>query len=334
MFKDKANLIMEILALREQVAVLLDSKKRPKLTNQDRLFWIILSRIYSGWQSCLAIVKPATVIHWHRYFFKLYWRWKSRKQGRPEITPEMKKLIKQLSKENPQWSAERIRDSLLIYRFAQIPHPDTIRKYMVKPKHPRKPSGTWLSFLHNHRPQSWAIDFFTVHTLTFNVLYVFVVLDHGRRKVVHFAVTAHPSLSWIIQQLREAMPFGLQPRYMFRDNDKKYGNLLKAFLESCGIDDVPTAYRSPWQNPYVERFIGTLRQDLLNHVIIINERHLHSLLKEYINDYYHIARPHQGLNGQTPENIPLSKIKGNQKSNLIPFPVCGGLHHRYERVAA
>jgi transposase InsO family protein len=204
---------------------------------------------------------------------------------------------------------------------------------MIKPRNPKNKSTTWLPFLRNHLDVSWAIDFFTVTTLRFATLYVFVILDHGRRMVVRFAITSHPSMNWVIQQLREAMPFGKQPKYLFRDNDSIYGHGVKAFLNSSNIEEVKTAYRNPWQNPFVERFGGTLRKELLDHVIVLNQSHLERLLAEFIEEYYHKARPHQGLNGDTPfpQEKP-SKITGPSK--LISIPVLGGLHHRYQRVAA
>ncbi len=241
-------------------------------------------------------------------------------------------MIRKLSRGNPLWSAERIRDTLRLLGY-DPPCSDTIRKYMVHLKtEPDQPS-TWLPFLRNHLDVSWAMDFFTVVTAGFSCLYGFVVFEHGRRKVIHFATTYHPSMTWVIQQLREATPFGRQPRYLFRDNDGIYGHGVGAFLDDCGIEEVRTAYRSPWQNPYIERFVGTLRRELLNHVIVLNERHLNRLLREYIEQYYHTGRPHQGLNGDTPV---ATKKPGmvNGPTELISFPVCGGLHHRYERVAA
>jgi transposase InsO family protein len=161
------------------------------------------------------------------------------------------------------------------------------------------------------------------------VLYVFLVFDHARREVRHFAVTAHPSMEWVIQQLREATPFGEQPRYVFRDNDGIFGYGVRAFLESCGIQEVRTAYRSPWQNPYIERMIGTLRRELLDHVIVLNQRHLERLLRDYLEQYYHSARPHQGLGGETPAG---ESLDGD--GELISVPMVGGLHRRYYRAAA
>ncbi len=204
---------------------------------------------------------------------------------------------------------------------------------MVQPKNqPDKPTN-WLPFLRNHLNVSWAMDFFTVITINFSFLYVFVVFDHGRRKVIHLATTYHPSMAWVIQQLREATPFGRKPRYLLRDNDGIYGRGVRKFLDSCNIEEVRTAYRSPWQNPYIERFVGTLRRELLDHVIVLGERHLNRLLSEYIEQYYHSARPHQALDGDTPVSTKgPDVVEGPFK--LISFPVCGGLHHRYERVAA
>jgi len=240
----------------------------------------------------------------------------------------MQELIRRLSRENPLWGPDRIRDLLLLLGY-DAPCAESIRKYMPKPRTPRSPSTTWLPFLRNHLEVSWAIDFFTVTTLAFQVLYVFLVFDHARREVRHFAVTSHPSMKWAIQQLREATPFDGQPRYVFRDNDGIFGYGVRAFLESCGIEEVRTAYRSPWQNPYVERMIGTLRRELLDHIIVLNQRHLERLLREFIEDYYHTARPHQGLGGETPAQETLSG-----EGELIAVPVLGGLHHRYYRAAA
>jgi transposase InsO family protein len=244
----------------------------------------------------------------------------------------MQDLIRQMCRENPLWGAERIRETLLLLQY-DPPSDDTIRKYRAKPRNPKNKSGTWLPFLRNHLDISWAMDFFTVTTLRFATLYVFVILDHERRKVVRFAITSHPSMSWVIQQLREAMPFGTQPKYLFRDNDSIYGHGVKAFLKSSGIEEVRTAYQSPWQNPFVERFGGTLRRELLDHVIVLNQKHLEKLLTEFIEEYYHRARPHQGLSGDTPfpQEKP-SEITGPSK--LISIPVLNGLHHRYQRVAA
>jgi len=278
-------------------------------------------------------MQPATVKKWHTTAFRLYWHRKSRNRtGRPPIPRQMQDLIRRLSRENALWSAERIRDTLLLLGY-DPPCEDTVRKYMVKPSNPREKSTTWLPFLRNHLDVSWAMDFFTVVTANFGFLYVFVVVDHGRRRAIHLATTYNPTMQWVIQQLRESTAFGIQPRYLFRDNDASYGHGIRAFLDRCDIEEVRTAFRSPWQNPYVERFVGTVRRELLDHVIVLSERHLTRLFREFIDNYFHVARPHQGLAGDTPAGHGRPKhVDGPTK--LFSFPICGGLHHRYERVAA
>jgi putative transposase len=337
-FSSRATLAAEVLALRSQLALSknrIDLKKdlRPKFTPAFRVLWVILSKVLTGWEDLVAVMQPATVKRWHTRAFRFYWRWKSRpRTGRPRVSWEMQELIRQLSRENPLWGAERIRETLLRLQY-DPPCEDTIRKYMIQSRNPKPKSTTWLPFLRNHLNVSWAMDFFTVTTLNFSTVYVFLILDHDYRKVVRVATTYTPSMNWVIHQLREAMPFGQQPKYLFRDNDGIYGLGVKAFLKSCGIEEVRTAYRSPWQNPFVERFIGTLRRELLDQVIVLNQWHLERLLKEFIEDYYHTDRPHQGLKGDTP--IPGEKalaIIG--PSQLVSIPVLGGLHYRCRRVAA
>ena len=206
-------------------------------------------------------------------------------------------------------------------------------KYMTRSGKPRERSTTRLPFLRSHLDVSWALDFFTATTVNFATLYVFLVFDHGRRKVIHWATTYSPSMDWVVQQLREATPFGLQPRYLLRDNDGVHGLGVGAFLKDCGIDEVRIAHRSPWQTPFVERFIGTLRRELLDHVIVLGRGHLNRLLKEFIEEYYHVARPHQGLDGDTP--IAHGKLQEtSDATRLISIPVLGGLYHKYVRVAA
>jgi transposase InsO family protein len=328
----RAALAARVLAAESQLAVELNrsggrKRRRRRFTPAFRILWVALSKLLEGWEELVHLMKPETVKRWHTTAFRLFWRWRSR-PGRPPIPSETQQLIRRLSRENPLWGPDRIRDMFLLLGY-EAPCAETIRKYMVKPRKPRLPSTTWLAFLRNHLGVSWAIDFFTLTTLGFQVLYVFLVLDHARREVLHFAVTPNPSMEWVIQQLREATPFGKQPRYLFRENDGIYGHSVRAFLISCGILDVRTAYRSPWQNPYVERMIGTLRRELLDHVIVLNQRHLEGLLGEYLEQYYHAARPHQGLGGETPSR---STLPG--EGELISIPVLGGLHHRYYRAAA
>jgi len=338
-FRSRSSLGARLLAAESQLGMCkrrMEQKgsSRFRFTAGFRLLWVVLSKLWAPWQTAAQLMQPATVKAWHTRAFKFYWRWKSRrKPGRHPITREMQELIRKLSRENPLWGAEVIRLTLLNLHY-DPPCEDTIRKYMVKPKNPRGKSTTWLPFLRNHVDVSWAIDFFTVTTLRFATLYVFVVLHHGRRRVVHFAITLNPSMRWVIQQLREAMPYGQQPRFLFRDNDRIYGGGVRDFLNSCGIEEVRTAYRCPWQNPFVERFGGTLRRELLDHVIVLGQSHLERLLREFIEDYYHVARPHQGLDGDTPIPQPKADPPITGPTKLISTPILGGLHHRYQRVAA
>ncbi len=323
----RLSLTAENLALRHQVAVLQRSAKRPRLRRSDRILWVWLSRLWSDWQSCLVIVKPETVIRWHNQGFRLYWRWKSRPRqtGRPKISLEVRELIRQMSRDNPTCGAPRIRDELALLGI-QVAGA-TIRKYRIQIRKP--PSQTWRSFLKNHAKDIAAIDFFTVHTIGFRVLYCFIVLHHDRRKLVHFNVTSHPTAAWTAQQLIEAFPFDEAPKYLIRDRDGIYGNDFKQRLKHMGIKQVVIAPRSPWQNPFVERIIGSIRRDCLNQIIVLNETHLIRILTEYF-DYYHTARPHQSLD----HNAPLPRpVESTEHGRVVAEPVLGGLHHRYRRAA-
>jgi len=246
----RAKLAARLLAAESQMAIhkhRISQKKEPKpiFNPAFRFLWVLFFRFWPDWRSAAHLMQPATILKWHRQGFRLYWRWKSRKSGRPKVDAEMRKLIKQLSTENRIWSAERIHDHLILLGF-DPPNPDTIRKYMVKPDPSRGSSQTWLIFIRNHLHESWAIDSCTVPMLSFKILYVFVILDHSRRQVLHFNVTRFPDTEWVIFQLKEAMPFGKQLRFMLRDNDGIYGNGVGSFLKSCGIEEVRTAYHSPW----------------------------------------------------------------------------------------
>jgi transposase InsO family protein len=334
--RPKAVLAARLLALQSQLAACkdrIDRKKipKPRFDPAFRMLWVVISKVLDGWDDLAQVMKPATVKRWHTTAFRIYWRWKSR-PGRPPIEKEMQALIRRLSRENPIWSPERIRDTLALLGF-EPPCVETVSKYMVRPRRPRKPSGTWKAFLRNHVDASWGMDFFTVTTLNFRTLYVFLVLEHGRRIVRHFAVTEAPYMEWVVQHLREATPFGARPKYLFRDNDEIYGPGVPRFLKNSGIEEVRTAYRSPWQNPYCERIVGTLRREILDHVIVFGEEHLERLLREFLKGYYHPGRPHQGLARKPP--IPSARpIPTSGNTKVVSIPVVGGLHHRYERVAA
>ena len=259
LFMGRAAVAVENLALRQQVAVLKKSVKRPKLRPRDRVFWTWLVRVWPDWRSALIIVKPDTVVRWHRQGFKLYWRWKSRARGagRPMIESVVRALIQQMSTQNPTWSAPRIQSELTLlgHNVAE----STVAKYMVR--HRKPPSQTWRTFLKNHVHDLIGIDFFTVPTVTFRVLYCFVVLRHDRRHIVHFNVTANPTAQWATQQIIEAFPFDDTPGYMIRDRDGIYGDSFQKRVRSMGIEEIPIAPRSPWQNGYVACCTSLVRLD-------------------------------------------------------------------------
>ena len=327
-FKSRAALQLENLALRHQVNVLRRSVKRPKLTAADRLLWIWLCEAWSDWRSALAIVKPETVIGWHRKGFRLFWTWKVRRgqRGRPPVPEDVRKLIRKMSRENPIWGAPRIHGELL--KLGIDVGETSVSKYMVRRRNP--PSQTWRTFLENHVKDTVSIDFFTVPTIRFQVLYVFLVLAHDRRRIVHFNVTAHPTAEWTGQQLREAFPFEQVPRYLLRDRDGIFGAGFAKEVRSLGIEEVLSAPRSPWQRAYIERVIGSIRRECIDHLIVFNEASLYRHLKSFVA-YYHESRTHLSLAKDTPETRP---VHSPERGAVVAIPQVGGLHHRYERRAA
>ncbi len=327
-FRDRTHVHLENLALRHQLAVLQRSMRRPKLRPIDRWFWVVLSRIWVDWRDSLLIVKPKTVIGWHRTAFRKYWTWKSRarRPGRPAVGHEIRKLIRQMSRANPLWGAPRIHGELL--KLGIDICQTTVDKYM--PRRQSDPSPTWKSFLNNHLDQTVALDFFVVPTLTFRLLFVLVILAHDRRRVLHFNVTAHPTAAWTRQQLVEAFPWDSAPRYLLRDRDSIYGAVFKQEARNLDIEEVVTAYRSPWQNPFVERVIGSIRRECADHIVVLNEVSLRRTLKSYFLYYAH-SRTHLALEKDSPQTraVQLPGI-----GPVVELPQVGGLHHRYERRAA
>ena len=248
------------------------------------------------------------------------------KPGRPPINAELRDLIREMQATNIGWGAPRIHGELL--KLGIEVSQATVSKYM---RRSRKPSSqTWLTFLYNHADCLASIDFFTVPTATFRVLYVFIVLSHTRREIVHFNVTEHPTARWTAQQLLEAFPFDSSPRYLLRDRDAIYGELVQRRIESLGIEEVVIAPKSPWQNPYAERIIGSIRRDCLDHLIVLNERHLRRILRDYFS-YYHTCRTHLSLNKDPPET---RAVEPPELGKIVAFSHVGGLHHRYSRIAA
>jgi len=325
-FTSRAALAAENLALRQQLVVLQRSVKRPHLHQRDRIFWSWLCRLWSSWRSALLIVQPATVIRCHRQGFRLYWRWKSRKKpGRPKIDAEVRNLICRMSRDNPTWGAPRIQSELplLGHDVAE----STVAQYMVRRSKPL--SQNWRTFLRNHIGQIAAVDFFTVPTIAFRVLCVFLVLRHDRRRVAHFNVTASPTAQWTAQQIVEAFPFEEVPRFLLRDRDGIYGPHFRDRVKHMGIDEVLIAFRSPWQPPYVERLVGLIRRECPDHVIVLNEEHLRRILASYF-EYYHEARAHLSLDRNSP--IP-RQAQTPEKGRVVAKAYLNGLHHCYTRAA-
>ncbi len=328
-FRARAALQAEILAFRHQLLVLQRSKRGHKLrlSSADRALWVWLSHLWTDWRSALIIVKPETVIGWHRQGFRLYWRWKSRHPaGRPSVSSDVIELIRRMSLANPRWGAPRIHGELL--KLGIQMSQATVAKHMVR--HRRPPSQNWRIFLKNHMQTLISADFFVVPTITFRVLFVFVILSHDRRRPIHFAVTANPTAEWTARQLLEAFPWDSAPRYLLRDRDGIYGEKFREAATWLGIREVLTAPKSPWQNPYVERLIGSIRRECLDHIIVLNQIGLHRILKSYF-EYYERARTHLSLEKDAP--IPRS-VQSPALGKVVELPEVGGLHHRYERRAA
>lgn len=330
LFRSRAALQAEVFALRHQLLILERQRggRRVPLRTSDRLLWAQLSRIWPGWRRALVLVQPDTVLRWHRQGFRLYWRWKSRpnRPGRPSITDEVRELILEMHRANPTWGAPRIHGELL--KLGITAAQSTVSKYLPRQRKP--PSQGWRTFLRNHLPETAAIDFAVVPTVTFRLLFVFVVLSLERRRVLHISVTAHPTAQWTAQQMVEAFPWETTARFVIRDRDRIYGADFQRRVKALGLHEVPTAPRSPWQNCYAERFIGSLRRECLDHVIVLNERHLGRMLSDYAR-YYNRTRTHLALDKDAPD--PRSAHQ-RELGEVTAFPEVGGLHHRYERRAA
>jgi putative transposase len=329
MTRSKTDLIAENAMLRQQLIVLNRQIKRPQLTNGDRLRLVLLARCTQFWQQALHIVQPDTLLRWHRELFRLYWRYKSRKKNRePRISQEVINLIKQMAQENRLWGAERIRGELLKLGIAVSKR--TIQKYLDKLRPSPTGSQTWGTFLKNHAQHIWACDFTVVHDLLFRPVFIFVIIELHTRRILHTAVTYAPTDEWVTQQLREATPWGKRPKYLIRDRDKKYGPLFSSLLKATGIKAIKTPKRPPRANAVCERFIGSLKRECLDYMLILHCLQLHRLVREYVA-YYNQARPHQGIEQQIPDwygqEYPLAT------GPIIPTPVLNGLHHDYSRVA-
>jgi transposase InsO family protein len=322
------QLALENLALRQQLAVYKRTAPRPRLRPTDRLVWVLLARVWAGWRQSLVIVAPDTVLRWQRRRFREYWTKLSGRPtgGRPAVPAEIKALITRMANANPLWGAPRIHGEILKLGIDVAER--TVSRLM--PQRRPRPSQTWRTFLTNHVRDLVSIDFFIVPTARLRVLFVFLVLAHHRRRVVHFNVTEHPTALWTAQQIVNAFPDDCAPSYLLRDRDRVYGQQFRHRVKGMQIEEVLTAPRSPWQNPFAERLIGSIRRECLNHVIVLDERHLRRILSRYFT-YYHEARTHLALDKDAPNLRPIARPEAGR---IVEVSEVGGLHHCYLRRAA
>jgi len=319
---------LENLALRQQLAVFKRAVQRPPLRPRDRLFWVLLAHAWRSWRSALIVVQPETVVRWLRQWLRRRWTHRSThgRPGRPSTTTTIRTLVDQMGAANPLWGAPRIHGELT--KLGIDVSERTVSRLLRRRDRP--PSQTWRAFLTNHMTSLVSMDFFTVPTLTGRVLFVLVLLSHHRRRIVHLRITEHPTADWTAQQIIEAFPDDTAPRWLLRDRDAIYGDRFRRRVAAMSIHEVISAPSSPWQNPYVERLIGSIRRECLDHVIVLGQRHLRHLLTAYLT-YYHGARTHLALEKDAPTP---RRVQTPTEGRVVAFPEVGGLHHRYERRAA
>src|SRR5712664_601504 len=324
LFRSRVALEAEILTLRQQINVLRrTAPAKLSFGAIDRLVFVGLYRLFPKVCDALAIVKPDTVIRWHRAGFRLYWRWKSRRRGgRPTVPLEIRRLVREMSISNPLWGAPRIHGELL--KLGIEVGQTTVAKYMAKGR--GSPSQGWKTFLRNHAGGIAAMDMFVVPTISFRLLYGLLIMGHGRRQILWFGVTSHPSAEWIANQILEACGWEQAPQYLIRDRDRAYGDIFIRRVRSMGIRDRPTSPRSPWQNAYAERLIGSIRRECLDHVVVFGERHLRHVLLSYMH-YYNEVRTQLSLG----KDAPISR-RVQRAGDILCRPVLGGLHHQYVRI--
>jgi len=323
-FKSKSRLEAENAALRHQVTVLRRRVRgRLEFTNGDRWFFVQLYRWFPSILNAIAVIRPETLLRWHRVGFRRYWRWKSRSLGgRPQIGPDIRALIQRMSIENPLWGAPRIHGELL--KLGVEVAQSSVAKYMVKRRGP--PSQGWCTFLRNHAPDLAAMDLFVVPTVSFDLLYALVIVRLDRRDLVWINVTSNPTAEWIARQVTQAFPWDAAPRYLIRDRDRVYGAAVTRRLRAMGIRDKPIARGSPWQNGFAERLIGSIRRECTDHIIAVGEGHLRRVLRSYAL-YYNASRTHRSLNKDAPIHRVIESVGA-----IASLPILGGLHHRYCRI--
>ena len=324
LFKPRWRLQAENLFLRHQLGIALRrAPPRFFLHNSDRALLLWTTRLWPNLSGLARVVQPETILRWHRAGFRRYWRWKSRKRaGRPRVAQEIRNLVRRMSLENPLWGATKIHGELL--KLGIEVAQSTVSIYMV-PRRDR-PLQTWKTFIRNHAEGIASIDLFVVPTIAFRQVFAFLVLGHGRRQLLWFAVTHNPTAEWLARQITEAFPWETAPKYLIRDNDRAFGAAFRARVRAMGIRDRPTSFRSPWQNGHVERLIGSIRRECTDHLIVFNAEHLRRILARYAA-YYNEARTHISLGKDAPCRRPIERF-----GDIISQPILGGLHHRYARI--
>jgi hypothetical protein len=308
------QLALENLALRQQLAVNKRTVPRPRLRGTDRLFWVWLARVWAGWRAVLVIVAPDTVVRRQRRRFREHWTKLSGRPtgGRPPVNAEIKTPVTRMAAANPLWGAPRIHGELQKLGIEVAER--TVSRLL--PKRQTPPSQTWRTFLNNHVQDLVSIDFFTVPTVGLRVLFVLVVLAHHRRRIVHFNVTEHPTAHWTAQQIVDVFPDASAPSYLLRDRDTVYGEPFRHRVKGLGITEVLTASRSPWQNPFAERVIGSVRHECLDPVLVLNERHLHRIPTRYLT-YYHVRELTSPSRRMRPT---AGRSSGRRRAGLSRFP--------------
>lgn len=322
--KSRGSLAAENLILRQQVLVLQRKHRgRVKFCGLDRAILAWLSRIVPAVTDAIVVVRPETLVRWHRLGFRAFWRWKSGSGGgRPRVSQELQGLVLRLAAENPLWGAPRIHGELLKLGFELAQ--STVSNYLRR--HPRPRGKAWKTFIENHRDAIAAIDLFVVPTIGFKLMYGIAIIHLKRRELVWTNATVHPTAEWIAQQITEAFPWDQTPKHLIRDRDASYGAVFKRRLATLAIRDHPTAPRSPWQNGYVERVIGSIRRECLDHTIIFGEAHLRRTLRSYAH-YYNRARTHLSLAKDSPIHRPVQ-----HNGAISKRPHLSGLHHEYDRM--
>jgi putative transposase len=349
-FLTRANLALEKAAFRQQLTIYQRDQKRPRLLALDRMFWILLRRLWSGRERALIVVRPETVIGWHRQGFRLFWRRRSRGPlvGRPRIPCEHRTFIRRISGDHPEWGEDKIAEELAA-KFGIHHTGSTVRRYMTARRPPRA-RQTWHTFINNHAMQVWACDFLSQHTAFFSVAYVFVIMEVGSRRVVHANVTTNPTLAWVKQQVREATAWDQDPRFLVHDNDGIFGqfgapvkvqrdrksrsyrcHLDRWLHDAMGITGLPIPYGAPNAPPHIERFMRTLREEALDHFIFLSTDHVRRVASEF-TCYYNEARPSQAIH-RIPDRYPELTAGPPAAGQQLALPVLGGLIHDYRLVA-